>query len=96
MTSIVRGATATAPEAFVDLICQDDEWVRLEFDELVAGLSGTPPQPPRPAPPRPAPPPFWAVGAVADDVPGPASGPVPAWRWSRQRSPPVGRCRKGR
>jgi hypothetical protein len=78
-------------DEFVDLICQDDELVRAEFEALVAACWDVAPPPARPpAPPRPARrPPGWPVVSASDlsPVPPPASPPL-RWRWSRQRSPP--------
>jgi len=73
---------------FIDLICQDDELVRAEFDALVAASWRLPPPEP-PAPPRPA-----------DQPPGPPA-PIPyrlvrlvgrrpdGATLRRQRSPPA-------
>ena len=90
----MRGLGSRSVRAeFAELICADDQWLRSEFDALIAANFGVPPAPPRPAPPRtpPARPsrrhPPWLVF--------PAPGPDPhamADRRSairRQRSPPA-------
>jgi len=74
-------------DAFLDLVCQDDELLRAEFDALIAASWHTPPPPP-PAPSDPARrPPGWP--------PAPPGEPRPlrqtvreAPRLRRQRSPP--------
>jgi len=79
---------------FADLVCRDEEWLRAEFDAIVAAEWGAPPPAPPPAPPgpddRPAAGPAWPTGdrpepgsrrrtdAVAVGLPG---------RY-RQRAPP--------
>lgn len=73
-------------EQFAAIVCADDEWVRAEFDALVAAAWDDPPATPgpvarppaagRPAPrwrPEPERPPRRDVGVEA---------------WARQRSPP--------
>lgn len=78
-------------DEFIDLICQDDELVRDEFETLVAACWDLAPPPAGPpAPPRPARrPPGWPVASATDICPD----PPPPWpplrrRWNRQRSPP--------
>ncbi|MCP9949996.1 hypothetical protein [Actinomadura madurae] len=48
------GLGTTRPGAgFADLICADDQWLRREFDALIAASYGAPPaRPGPPAPPR--------------------------------------------
>lgn len=93
----MAGITRDAADAFFDLICQDDELLQLEFDEIVAGLSDTPPPPRPPAPPEPAgPPPDATVGPDGGDARWPATRPTGAPEWRRQRSPPPGSSVKGR
>jgi len=84
------GATAApTDDEFIDLICQDEELLRAEFDALIAASWLTPPPPPPPpAPPRPTPPPDRRTGPVDAEEPAPLQGSVPAARWNRQRSPP--------
>jgi hypothetical protein len=92
MTLSTRETDAT----FTDLICADQQWLREEFDALIAASFDEPPVPPPPTPPPPTPrrvpprpghpgPPSWrpAPGPVATTFPvaGPAHG--------RQRSPPA-------
>jgi hypothetical protein len=87
---VTAAAAGTAVrDAFVDLICQDDDLVRAEFDALVAASWHTPPGPPPPAPPRRPPP-----GAAPPATPVVDGGRLPAGRaparrhGRRQRSPP--------
>jgi len=78
-------------DEFVDLICEDDELVRAEFDALVAACWDLTPPPARPpAPSRPArQPPGWPVVSASDVSPDPpAPSPPLRRRWNRQRSPP--------
>ena len=85
-------ATCDADTAFAELICADAQWLREEFDALVAASFGQPPAAPPPAPPRVPPrrrppvPPRWRQPqphppATSDRV------TVPGQR--RQRSPPA-------
>ncbi|WP_157693020.1 hypothetical protein [Pedococcus dokdonensis] len=89
-SSTLTGTARTVEEEFLDLVCADDEFVRAEFDALVAEVwSSRPP----PADPSPA-----ARGAGPEQQGGPAPsptrllGPRPrrpgAGGWRRQRSPP--------
>jgi hypothetical protein len=96
MSSLVGGGAATARDEFIDLICQDEDLLRAEFEELVADFWSTPPQPPPPAPPRPTRPPRRPTRVIDDRSPVSARGQVPELRWNRQRSPPHGDTRKGR
>jgi len=75
-------------DAFIDLVYQDEDLVRAEFDALVAAAWDTPPPLP-PALPQPADPaPGWPVGPPPRP-PAPAAGPAPTGWWlCRQRSPP--------
>ncbi len=45
-------ATCEAETAFADMITADPEWLRDEFDALVAASFGQPPAAPPPAPPQ--------------------------------------------
>jgi hypothetical protein len=79
-------------DAFIDLLCQDDELVRTEFDAIITAAWPVPPVPPTvPAPPgsddRP---PGWPYRPGWIDLPTPAAGHlVDLRRWrDRQRSPP--------
>ena len=79
-------ATATG-QAFVDLVCADDELMRAEFDALIAASWPTPPPVP-PVPPRRSAP--WPCG-LADGQREAARPPIhhiPDTRWRRQRAPP--------
>jgi hypothetical protein len=62
-------------DRFADLVCRDEEWLRAEFDAIVAAEWGAPPPAPPPAPPgpddRPAAGPAWPTG----DRPEPGSRP---------------------
>lgn len=75
--------------AFVDLICQDEEWVRAEFDAIVAAMSSS--TPPRAAVlgsaqgPRHAP--AFRANACAHAEGGTDHRPR-VREWRRQRSPP--------
>lgn len=83
--------TRQAAAAFAELICADDQWLREEFDALIAA-NYRPPLPPRSAPPRTPPlPPRRPARAMC-----PAAGPGhpqaiashPGSGLRRQRSPP--------
>ena len=85
-------STRDADAAFADMVCADPQWLREEFDALIAASFGEPPEPPPPpapprVPPRPGtpPPPFRrpAPGQAATTVP--AAGP----EHGRQRAPPA-------
>jgi len=45
-------ATREADRAFAELICADAQWLREEFDALIAASFRQPPAAPPPAPPR--------------------------------------------
>ena len=45
-------ATRDANAAFAELICADAQWLREEFDALIAASFSQPPAAPPPAPPR--------------------------------------------
>jgi hypothetical protein len=85
-------STRTADAAFAELICADPQWLREEFDALIASSFGQPPAAPPPAPPRMPPPRRFA------SFPGPpwlrtsfaaATFPAGPRGRCRQRSPPV-------
>lgn len=85
-------ATRQAGSAFADLICADPQWLRAEFDALIAASFGPPPAQPPAAPPR-IPPrrgPWWPHSPAPRDRPFPAipllAATTPAT--GRQRSPP--------
>ncbi|GGN95074.1 hypothetical protein GCM10010112_84980 [Actinoplanes lobatus] len=82
-------AAAAVQDAFIDLVCQDDDLLRAEFDALVAASWHTPPGPPPPAPPR-RPPPGAAHSATPAIHTGrPYTGGTPTRRQDRrQRAPP--------
>jgi hypothetical protein len=84
--------TPRAAAVFAELICGDEQWLRDEFDALIA--ANYPPGPPPPAPPRvpPLPPRHrgqaWTLVAGA----GPqATSSRPGSGLRRQRSPPPAR-----
>ena len=82
-------STGTIDDAFLDIICHDEELLRAEFDALVAASWDEPPSPPPPAGPRPAdnPAPRPTTRASTEQqVPPQSYHPGPAGR--RQRSPP--------
>ena len=88
-TDLEAPAGSAVRDAFVDLICQDDDLVRAEFDALVAASWDTPPGPPPPAPPRR--PPAGADHSVTPvvDAARPYAGTSPVRRRDRrQRGPP--------
>jgi hypothetical protein len=66
-------ATRDADTAFAELICADAQWLREEFDALIAASFSQPPAEPPPAPPRVPP---------HRRHPGPSRG-----RWLRPRPP---------
>jgi len=86
-------ATRDADAMFAELICADAQWLREEFDALIAASFRQPPAAPPPAPPRvpparryPGPPgrrhrPWPCLPAVIVVVTPPGQ--------RRQRSPPV-------
>jgi hypothetical protein len=43
--------TSETATAFADIVCADSQWVRDEFDALIAASFGRPPMVPPPAPP---------------------------------------------
>jgi hypothetical protein len=74
--------------AFIDLLCQDDDLVRAEFDALVAASWHLPPPLP-PAAPRPADQPPSRSWPAAREAP-PTAGRRPIGAGLRhQRSPPA-------
>jgi hypothetical protein len=82
-------AATPVEQAFIDLVCQDEQLLRAEFDALIAASWQTPRRPVPPAPPR-RPPPF----ARRFPAPPAGGGPAPVQRvpddkrWRRQRAPP--------
>ena len=84
--------TPQAAGVFAELICADEQWLRDEFDALIA--ANYPPGPPPPAPPRVPPHPPGHRGQAWFPVAG--AGPQgtasrPGSRLRRQRSPPPAR-----
>lgn len=84
--------TREADAAFAELICADPQWLREEFDALIAASFGQPPAAPPPAPPWVSPPHSGAgrpgqLPLQAD----PTACPFPAALRGhcRQRSPPA-------
>ena len=91
-------STRDANAAFAELICADAQWLREEFDALIAASFSQPPAAPPPAPPR-VPPPHARTGP-------PGYGWLPPWAPAstfprtppgqrRQRSPPASRPTPG-
>jgi hypothetical protein len=85
MSTIQHNGVATG---FVDVLCDDPEWLRAEFDDLIAAVWDEPPRQRPPGPPR-----------RPDPVPRPPR-PGSEYRhrgdvicindaWPRQRSPPL-------
>ena len=85
-------ATRDADTAFAELICADAQWLREEFDALIAASFSQPPAAPPPAPPR-VPPARGRTGPPGRHRPRPSPPaitlPVPAPGQRRQRSPPA-------
>ena len=85
-------ATRDADMAFAELICADAQWLREEFDALVAASFSEPPAAPPPAPPR-VPPSPGRTSPPSRRQPRPghaaAAFPVTAPAHRRQRSPPA-------
>jgi hypothetical protein len=85
-------ATREADTEFADLMCADPQWLREEFDALVAAPFGRPPVPPPPAPPR-VPPrrgPWYPSSRPRGSQPqGSRTLRYAEYGRSRQRSPPA-------
>jgi hypothetical protein len=82
--------TQQADAAFAELICADDQWLREEFDALIAA-NYQPPGLPPPAPPRVPPLPPRHQGPAPSPVICPAPQVLCAHAGAgqrRQRSPP--------
>ncbi len=85
-------ATCDVDAAFAELIYADAQWLREEFDALIASSFGQPPAAPPPAPPRvpprrrPPAPPRWRQPRPH---PPATSGRVTVPGQRRQRSPPT-------
>jgi hypothetical protein len=85
-------ATRATDTAFAELICADAQWLREEFDALIAASFGQPPAAPPPAPPRVPPrrrppvPPRWRQPRP---IPPATTGRVTVPGQRRQRSPPA-------
>jgi hypothetical protein len=85
-------ATRDADTAFAELICADAQWLREEFDALIAASFSQPPAAQPPAPPR-VPPPRGYTGPPSHGRPQPGPPPItlpvtaPGQR--HQRSPPA-------
>lgn len=82
--------TRQAAAAFAELICADEQWLREEFDALIA--ANYPPGPPPPAPPHtprlPPHHPAQAAGLAARPARPQATSSHPGEGLRRQRSPP--------
>jgi hypothetical protein len=89
--------SADISESFIELVCQDEEWLRAEFDALIAAGWDTPSQSPPTAPraERPRPP---GRPGPAHSAPGfrPARSCSPRPSTGRSRSPPEDHAPKGR
>jgi hypothetical protein len=89
----MRGATR-ASDAFIDLVCGDDELVRAEFDALMRECwPGDPPDAPQPTPvPRP-----HGTDRPGSSAFAPAGTRAPvARRIASQRAPPTADHRRAR
>jgi hypothetical protein len=85
-------ATRDTGTAFAELICADAQWLREEFDALIAASFSQPPAAPPPAPPRVPPPPGRTNHpGRRRPQPGPPgiNRPVTTPGQRRQRSPPA-------
>jgi hypothetical protein len=85
-------ATRAADTAFADLICDDPQWLREEFDALIAACFGCPPAPPPAAPPRIPPrrgPRYPPSEPWTGQPPECGAGPHTEHGHNRQRSPPA-------
>jgi hypothetical protein len=85
-------ATRAADTEFADLICADPQWLREEFDALIAASFSRPPALPPPAPPQVPPrrePRYPPSGPWAGQPPQCRTGPHIEHRHNRQRSPPA-------
>ena len=84
-------ATRTADAEFADLICDDPEWLRAEFDALISASFGGPPVPPPAAPPRVPPDRGWDHPGRRPQADHPATPARRTWATTgrgRQRAPP--------
>jgi hypothetical protein len=86
--------TRQAGATFADLICADEQWLREEFDALIAA-NYRPPGPPPPAPPRTPPLPSRRPAPATPRAAGTGRPQVtsshPGGGLRRQRSPPLAR-----
>ena len=85
-------ATRDANASFAELICADAQWLREEFDALIAASFSQPPAAPPPAPPR-VRPPHGRAGPpgchrLRPEAPASTSPLTPPGQ-RRQRSPPA-------
>jgi hypothetical protein len=83
--------TREADAAFADMVCADPQWLREEFDALIAASFSEPPSPPPPAPPRVPPNPGTPPPPSRRPSPVPVAGTAPTAgpEHGRQRSPPA-------
>ena len=84
--------TREVDAAFADLICDDPQWLRAEFDALISASFSEPPAPPPPAPPRVPPRPGIPSPPSRRPAPGLTDAAFPAATGTghgRQRSPPA-------
>ena len=85
-------ATRAADTEFADLMCADPQWLREEFDALIAASFSPPPALPPLAPPwvpRRRGPWYPPSGRRAGHLPGCITVRYAAPRHDRQRSPPA-------
>jgi hypothetical protein len=83
-------ATREARAEFADLVYADPQWLREEFDELIAASFGRPPAAPPPAPPGvPRRGPSRLPTGQAAGLPAACGCWFREHAWRRQRSPPA-------
>ncbi len=85
-------AICDADTAFADVICADPQWLREEFDALIAASFSEPPARPPLSPPRvpPRPGPWWLPpGPWPGRLPVVLTSPHAAPGHGHQRSPPA-------
>jgi hypothetical protein len=89
---MASAATRTVDSEFAELICDDPEWLRAEFDALISAVFGEPPVPPPAAPPG-LPPDrdaeYPVSGPWTDHLVAPALRPLVITARARQRAPPL-------
>lgn len=83
------GASLTGQEEFIDLVCSDEDWVRDEFDAIIAAeWIGPPAAEPTQTAPKPGPHPAHTPPPAGPALPPRRSQRPGTDGWVRQRSPP--------